>query len=104
MEFNNVKLVGPANVYYDGRVSSRTFFEADGQRKTLGFVTAGDYVFSTSFVEYMEIFAGEFELKLPGETAFKKYTAGDTFTIPVGISFDVHTDSFADYCCTYLAE
>lgn len=102
MEFSNVKLVGPANVYFGGKVSSRTFYVEGGQRKTLGFVTEGGYEFSTSDEEFMEIFAGEFELKLPGETAFKKYGPGDTFTIPAGIQFDVRTGSFADYCCTYL--
>ena len=104
MEFNHVSLMGPANVYFGGKVSSRTFFEPNGQRKTLGFVTAGEYEFSTSTVEYMELYAGEFELKLPGEQVFKKYTAGDTFTIPCGITFNVRTSTFADYCCTYLAE
>ena len=59
-EFPNVKLLGPANVYFNGMVSSRTFFEADGQRKTLGFVCAGEYEFSTSTIEEMELYAGEF--------------------------------------------
>ena len=89
-EFSSVKLLGPANIYFDGLVTSRTFFEPDGQRKTLGFVCAGEYEFSTSTIEEMELYAGEF--------------AGDTFTIPCGIQFKVRSRTFADYCCTYVTE
>ena len=103
-EFSNVKLLGPANIYFDGLVTSRTFFEPDGQRKTLGFVCAGEYEFSTSTIEEMELYAGEFELMLPGETEYHKYVAGDTFTIPCGIQFKVRSRTFADYCCTYVTE
>ena len=102
MEFENVKLVGEANVYFGGAVSSRTFYEADGQKKTLGMVTAGEYEFSTSTIEEMDLYAGEFEMKLPGETEYTRYVAGDHFTIPCGISFMCRTDTFADYCCTYV--
>ena len=97
-EFSSVKLLGPANIYFDGLVTSRTFF------KTLGFVCAGEYEFSTSTIEEMELYAGEFELMLPGETEYHKYVAGDTFTIPCGIQFKVRSRTFADYCCTYVTE
>lgn len=102
MEFHSVKLVGPANVYFEGKVSSRTFYEADGQKKTLGLVTAGEYKFSTEFVEHMEVLNGELEIKLPGEAAYTKYETGAVFDIPAGIEFDIRTASFGDYCCTYL--
>ena len=103
-EFSSVKLLGPANIYFDGLVTSRTFFEPDGQSKTLGFVCAGEYEFSTSTIEEMELYAGEFELMLPGETEYHKYVAGDTFTIPCRIQFKVRSRTFADYCCTYVTE
>lgn len=104
MEFTNVKLIGNANVYFDGRVSSRTFYKSDGQRRTLGFVMAGDYEFATDEAEYMEILQGILEVKLPDETEYVCYKAGDTFTIPSQIHFHVRTNSYADYCCTYLSE
>lgn len=103
-EYSNVKLIGPANVYFDGRVSSRTFYEPDGTKKTLGFVTKGEYTFSTSTVEYMDMHAGVFGLKLPGEKEYTMYSEGESFVIPKGIEFDVKTDTFADYCCTYKDE
>ena len=101
MELNNVRLIGEANVYFDGKVSSRTFYE-DGQRKTLGFVLAGEYVFSTDGAEHMQILNGCLELKLPGEASFSLYEKGDTFTIPAQTTFDIRTNTFGDYCCTYL--
>ena len=103
-KISNVEMMSKANVYWDGKVTSRTFFEPDGQRKTLGFVCAGEYEFSTSTIEEMELYAGEFELMLPGETEYHKYVAGDTFTIPCGIQFKVRSRTFADYCCTYVTE
>lgn len=103
-EFDPVKLMGPANVYFDGKVNSRTFYDNQGQKKTLGFVVAGEYEFSTSTIEEMELYAGEFELMLPGENTYRKYVAGDTFTIPCGIHFKVRSQTFADYCCTYVNE
>ena len=104
MEFQNVKLIGAANVYFNGAVSSRTFYEADGQKKTLGLVTAGEYTFSTEFKEHMEILNGSLEVKLPGEDTYTEYKTGDVFDIPAGIQFKICTASFGDYCCTYLAE
>ena len=104
MHYTNVKLISNANVYFDGKVSSRTFYEQDGTRKTLGFVSSGEYEFSTDGAEYMEILQGVFEIRLPGEDTFTAYHAGDTFTIPKHTKFSVRTDSFSDYCCTYLSD
>ena len=104
LQYTNVKLISNANVYFDGKVSSRTFYEQDGTRKTLGFVSSGEYEFSTDGAEYMEILQGVFEIRLPGEDTFTAYHAGDTFTIPKHTKFPVRTDSFSDYCCTYLSD
>lgn len=104
MDFTNVTLAGKANVYFDGKVSSRTFYEKDGQRKTLGFVTKGEYEFETDGAEYMEIIQGILEVKLPDEDCYAAYKPGDTFVIPEKIHFLVRTDLYADYCCTYLAK
>ena len=102
MEFERVTLQAKANVYFDARVSSRTFYMPDGTRKTLGLVTAGVYTFSTEFQEDMQILGGEFRLKLPGATDYVSYVEGDTFYIPSGIEFEVCTETYADYCCTYI--
>ena len=41
--FENVTIVKKANVYFDGKVTSRTVLFADGTRKTLGIMMPGEY-------------------------------------------------------------
>ncbi len=45
--FENVKVDKKANVYFDGRVTSRTIRFFDGEIKTLGMMQPGDYEFNT---------------------------------------------------------
>ena len=101
MEFENVKLVKAANVYFDGKVTSRTFYMPDGERKTLGFMIAGAYTFNTGAAELMEVLGGEMEIRLPGEEEFATYTVGMSFSVPADASFDVKVKEYADYCCSY---
>lgn len=101
MEFENVKLVKAANVYFDGKVTSRTFYMPDGERKTLGFMLAGDYEFSTAGEELMEVLGGTMEVKLPDSDAFVSYSAGSAFSVPAQSSFQVKVEGYADYCCSY---
>jgi uncharacterized protein YaiE (UPF0345 family) len=102
MEFTNVKLVAAANVYNDGKVSSRTFYTEKGERKTLGFMMAGEYDFGTAAPELMEMLQGSMDVKLPGESEFKTYGPGESFNIPGNSRFQVRISEFADYCCTYF--
>jgi len=55
--FENVTVVKPANVYYDGKVTSRTVLFPDGSKKTLGIMLAGEYDFGTEAPEVMEVLA-----------------------------------------------
>ena len=101
-EFNKVTVVREANVYFDGRVSSRTVMFADGTKKTLGFMQAGDYSFDTGVAEVMEMLGGEMEVKLAGDEAWKTYKAGESFNVPANSNFKLVVKRFADYCCSYL--
>ncbi len=65
-EFENVKVVAKANVYYDGKVLSHAFFMPDGSRKTLGILFPGEYEFGTGDAEIMEPTAGKLTVMLPG--------------------------------------
>ena len=102
MEFSNVKLVAKANVYHGGKVSSRTFFTEQGERKTLGFMLAGDYEFGTAAAEEMKVLQGEISALLPGKTEFESFPEGSAFNIPANSSFKVKVTEFADYCCSYF--
>ena len=64
-EFKNVTAVKKANVYFDGKVTSRTVIFEDGERKTLGIMLPGDYEFGTGDKEVMEILGGSMDVKLP---------------------------------------
>ncbi len=101
-EFNYVTLVREANVYFDGKVNSRTVIFEDGSRKTLGFMLAGEYSFDTDATEIMEILGGEMEVLLPGSTHWKTVKAGESFEVPAHSKFDLVVKAFADYCCSYL--
>ena len=43
-EFKNVTVVKKANIYFEGKVTSRTVVFGDGSRKTLGVMLPGEYV------------------------------------------------------------
>ena len=101
-EFNHVTVVREANIYFGGKVTSRTVRFADGSRKTLGIMLAGEYSFDTAAAEVMEILGGEMDVRLPGSTHWKTYRTGESFEVPARSSFDLVVKDFADYCCSYL--
>jgi uncharacterized protein YaiE (UPF0345 family) len=100
-EFNHVTVVREANVYFDGKVTSRTVVFDDGTKKTLGFMLAGEYSFDTGAAEVMEMIGGEMDVKLPGSDDFKTFKAGQSFDVPANSKFDLVVKAFADYCCSY---
>jgi len=101
MEFANARIIKKANVYYDGKVTSRTVFTEAGERKTLGIVLPGEYQFNTVAEELMEVLSGEMEIMIQNEDSFTKYAEGTSFVVPANSSFKVIVKSVADYCCSY---
>jgi len=101
-EFSGVTVVREANVYFDGKVTSRTVKFEDGTKKTLGFMQAGEYSFDTGVAEVMEIIGGEMEVKLPASDSWQNFKTGEQFEVPENSKFDLMVKEFADYCCSYL--
>lgn len=101
-QFDNVSVVKAANIYFDGKVTSRTVKFADGTRKTLGIMLPGDYKFGTEEKEIMEIIAGEMKVKLPGAD-WQHIQGGESFEVPADASFELQILSAVDYCCSYIA-
>ena len=101
-EFNQVTVVREANVYFGGKVTSRTVQFTDGTKKTLGFMQAGEFCFDTGAAEIMEILGGEMDVLLPGSTHWKTFRAGESFEVPANSKFDLVVREMADYCCSYL--
>ena len=62
-KFDNVSVVKKANVYFDGKVSSRTVLLGNGEAKTLGFMQPGEFEFNTNQKECMELLAGQWDVQ-----------------------------------------
>lgn len=103
-KFDNVAVVKKANIYFDGKVTSRTVLFADGTKKTLGIMMPGDYEFGTADKEEMEVLAGKMKVLLPGNTEWKVFGPGDVFTVPAQSSFKLVIEEVSDYCCSYIKE
>ena len=101
-EFKNVTVVKKANVYFDGKVTSRTVLFSDGSKKTLGVMLPGEYEFGTADKEIMEILAGDLEVLLPGASGWKPVKAGESFEIPPQSKFSLKVKTLTDYCCSYI--
>lgn len=101
MKFEQVDVIKEANVYFDGKVTSRTILFKNGERKTLGFMLAGEYEFGTAAEECMEVLGGEMEICLPEEAGFTTYKIGESFIVPAHSKFKVKVGNYADYCCSY---
>ncbi len=102
-EFSNVTVVKKANVYFDGKVTSRTIVFPDGSKKTLGIMLPGEYEFNTAEKELMEILAGDLEVLLPGENDWKSVTGGESFEVPAQAKFGLKIKTITDYCCSFMA-
>lgn len=100
-KFENVTVVKKANIYQDGKVTSRTVEFADGSRKTLGIMLPGEYTFGTDAAEIMEIMSGELDIRLPNEE-WKTLHTPETFNVPANSSFDLKIKTVTDYCCSYI--
>ena len=100
-EFSNVTVVKEANVYFDGKVVSRTVIFEDGTKKTLGFLQPGDYTFNTAAAETMEFFSGELDVELPDAKEVLVINGKGIFEVPANSSFTMHVKKPADYCCSY---
>ena len=101
-EFKNVTIIKKANVYFDGKVTSRSVLFDDGTKKTLGVMLAGDYEFNTDAAEVMELLGGEMDVLVAGETEWKTIKEGASFEVPANSSFKLKVPAIADYCCSYI--
>ncbi len=101
-EFKNVTVVREANIYFDGKVTSRTVLFSDGSKKTLGVMLPGDFEFSTGDKELMEIFSGEMDVLLPGEAKWKTILGGQSFEVAPNAKFKLKVKKLSDYCCSFI--
>jgi len=100
--FAGVSVAKAANIYFDGKVTSRTVLFADGTRKTLGIMLPGDYAFGTVAAEIMEIQSGTLDVLLPGETEWKRIEGPGEFRVPANSKFGLKVHTVTDYICSYV--
>ena len=88
------------NEYFDGNVKSIGFENSEG-RVTAGVMAIGEYEFGTSEPERMKVVSGELIVKLPGETEFSSYPAGQEFNVAAGEKFQLRVEQATAYLCFY---
>ena len=101
-DFKDVTVLRKANVYFDGKVTSRTILFGDGSRRTLGVMLPGEYEFTTGDKELMKIMSGELEVLLPGSSGWKPVKGGEDFGVPAHSKFTMKVKTLTDYCCSFL--
>lgn len=101
-ELKNVTVVKNANIYFDGRVTSRTVLLSDGSKKTLGVMLPGEYEFNTADRESMETLSGDLDVLLPGEGGWKTIKGGQSFEVPANSKFSLKVKLLTDYCCSFM--
>lgn len=97
--FENVAVDLKANVYFDGKCVSHSVYLADGTKKTVGVIMPSSLVFNTGAPEIMECVGGSCSVRLKGETEWKKYSTGESFSVPGNSSFDIQCDEPYHYVC-----
>jgi len=101
MSFKNVEIKKKANVYHEGRVTSRTIISPAGEMKTLGVMLPGTYRFSTQASEVMELTQGHCRVKLADHPNWVEYQAGQSFNVPANSHFEIEVTDLLDYVCHF---
>lgn len=100
----NVNATAKANIYFDGRATSRTFFREDGSRFTIGIITAGSYTFDVGDREVVQLIAGDCEILLPTESEWRKVEAPNSFEIIANCNYQIRTTGVCEYLCDYYKD
>ena len=101
MEYKNATIKHKANVYHDGKVTSRTVTTATGEMKTLGVMLPGTYRFSTQASEVVDITQGHCRVKLADDQVWENYEAGQSFDVPANSHFEIEVTELLDYVCHF---
>ena len=103
-KLENVEVMSKANVYFDGKVTSRTCYRPDGSRFTLGIITPGSYTFGVGDKEIVQLIAGAVEVKRPCDTEWVPFKTPEVFEIQANCEYDIRTYGVVEYLCDYIKE
>lgn len=101
MAYKNVEVKKKANVYFDGRVTSRTLILPTGEMKTLGVMLPGTYRFSTQAPEIIDVTQGKCRVKIAAQPDWRELQTGDSFKVPANSHFEVEVIELFDYVCHF---
>jgi len=88
------------NEYFEGKVKSLALENSEG-KSTVGVMEKGDYEFGTSTVEIMVVVSGALTVRLPGTADWKKFGAGERFTVEANQKFQLRVGESTAYLCYY---
>jgi uncharacterized protein YaiE (UPF0345 family) len=101
-KFDGVAVTTKANVYFDGKCVSHAIVLADGTCKSVGVILPASLTFNTGVPEIMEGVAGSCRVRLKGETEWKTWGPGQSFSVPGHSSFDIEVvDEPYHYICHF---
>ncbi|MHB9119815.1 MAG: pyrimidine/purine nucleoside phosphorylase [Burkholderiales bacterium] len=100
-QFDNVSVYKKANIYFDGKCVSHTVQFPDGSKKSVGVIFPSSLSFNTGAPETMELNAGVCKIRLDGESEWKTYRGGESFSVPGNSRFDIETLETLDYVCHF---
>ncbi len=89
-----------SNEYFDGKVVSIAF-QTETLPATVGVMAKGDYEFSTSKKETMQVTSGSLTVKLPESDDWQTFKAGESFIVPANVVFQCKADVESAYLCLY---
>jgi uncharacterized protein YaiE (UPF0345 family) len=89
------------NEYFDGKVKSISF-STGCEPATVGVMAPGDYEFGTGKKEIMTVVSGKLNVKLPGETEWKEFRKGTSFTVAPSSKFQLKVAEDTAYLCLYV--
>ena len=88
------------NRYFADKVASIAFRDGN-QPATIGVMAAGEYQFSTTEKETMQVISGALTVKLPGAENWQEIPAGGEFVVAAGQVFQVTVAADSAYLCLY---
>ena len=90
-----------SNEYFGGKVKSLVVNGSAG-KETVGVMLPGEYEFSTSQKEIMQVISGTLIVKLDSEDEWEIFEKGDAFEVPANEKFHLKVYVDTAYLCQYL--
>ena len=104
-QLENVNVAMRGNIYFDGKVTSRTVYTKDGEKKTLGIILPGTYELGVGDREIVHVLAGKAEVLLPPDKKeWKAVGEGENFTVVANSTYGIRCCQVVEYLCEYFPD